>query len=104
MPSALLWGCSSGKLNHRGVHDPYGTVHDYLLGGAKLVVGNLWDVTDKDLDKFSMSCMSLSLPLNEEEDKDDVGYAVQKSRDVCKLKFIVGCAPVIYGFTSKFVR
>ena len=27
----------------------------------------------------------------------DVSVALVLSRDVCKLKFIVGCAPVLYG-------
>jgi separase len=29
----------------------------YLLGGADYVLANLWDVTDKDIDKLSIECM-----------------------------------------------
>jgi separase len=56
-PSAFLWGCSSGQLRRSGVHDPYGGAVAYLLSGASFVVGNLWDVTDGDIDKLSMNCM-----------------------------------------------
>jgi separase len=32
---------------------------NYLLGGADSVLANLWDVTDRDIDKLSMECMRL---------------------------------------------
>lgn len=44
---------------HAQVHDPQGVAISYLLGGAQYVVANLWDVTDKDIDKLSMECMRL---------------------------------------------
>jgi len=46
-PAALLWGCSSGHLAVRGVHDPSGAALGYLVNGAPYVLANLWDVTDK---------------------------------------------------------
>jgi separase len=58
-PNGLLWGCSSGQLAVQGVHDPIGAALNYLMGGATFVVGNLWDVTDKDIDKLSMESMRL---------------------------------------------
>jgi hypothetical protein len=48
--TALLMGCSSGKLRERGDFDPHGIALEYLYAGAPAVVANLWDVTDKDLD------------------------------------------------------
>ena len=95
--SSLLWGCSSGKLSVYGVHDPFGTAINYLLGGAKFVVGNLWDVTDKDLDKISVECMSKYLSLDNTSDFSEITH---NSRSVCKLPYIVGCAPVVYGLSS----
>jgi len=56
-PAALLWGCSSGRLSVRGVHDPGGAALAYLVNGAPYVLANLWDVTDKDIDKLSVACM-----------------------------------------------
>jgi separase len=99
LPAAYLWGCSSGRLATMGVHDPTGAALNYLLGGATFVVGNMWDVTDKDIDKLSKECMRLcfdgpgavggALPVTQ---------ALALSRDVCKMRFAVGCAPVVYGF------
>lgn len=50
---ALLMGCSSGALKEAGEFEPYGMPLAYLLGGSAAVVANLWDVTDKDIDRFS---------------------------------------------------
>lgn len=58
-PAALLWGCSSGRLRAMGVHDALGTAVYYLLAGSPCVVANLWDVTDKDIDKLCMAHMQL---------------------------------------------
>lgn len=107
-PSALLWGCSSGKLHPQGIHDPSGVSSAYLSSGASFVVGNLWDVTDVDIDKLSMNCMSSLLSFDvhdkanskgrfQDEASDDIGIVLQNARSVCKLKCAVGFSPVIYG-------
>jgi Peptidase family C50 len=61
--SVILMGCSSGRLesvNRKGIEDftnhaifyePEGIALAYLLAGAPCVVGNLWDVTDHDIDR-----------------------------------------------------
>ena len=54
---ALLMGCSSGALKEAGEFQPYGMPLAYLLGGSAAVVANLWDVTDKDIDKFSKKAL-----------------------------------------------
>ncbi|KAF8981558.1 hypothetical protein BGZ46_002595 [Entomortierella lignicola] len=56
---SLLLGCSSGSLKSEGEFDPTGNAMNYLLAGCPAVVANLWDVTDKDLDRFSMGTFSL---------------------------------------------
>ena len=96
-PSALLWGCSSAQLICHGVHDPVGTSLQYLLNGAKYVVGNLWDVTDRDLDKLSIDCMTITFDKLDSKGLESLPMNVQRSRNVCKLKFIVGCSPITYG-------
>ncbi|KAF2965280.1 hypothetical protein GQX73_g8288 [Xylaria multiplex] len=50
---ALLMGCSSASLTHVGQFEPYGPVRDYMLAGSPAVVGTLWDVTDRDIDRFA---------------------------------------------------
>ncbi|KAI0166038.1 peptidase family C50-domain-containing protein [Xylariaceae sp. FL1272] len=51
--TALLMGCSSASLTHAGDFEPYGPVWNYMLAGAPAVVGTLWDVTDRDIDRFT---------------------------------------------------
>lgn len=99
-PAALLWGCSSGQLRTLGYHDPTGPALHYLLAGAPFVLGNLWDVTDKDIDKLSIDCMKKvfgDLADEKPTGSGDIAEALRSSRKVCKLKNAVGCAPVIYG-------
>ncbi|KAI1429297.1 peptidase family C50-domain-containing protein [Xylaria sp. FL1777] len=50
---ALLMGCSSASLTHVGQFEPYGPIRDYMLAGSPAVVGTLWDVTDRDTDRFT---------------------------------------------------
>ena len=51
-------GCSSGKLKEEGKYEPHGMVYNYLHAGSPAVVGTLWDVTDKDIDRWGMECLS----------------------------------------------
>lgn len=97
-PAAFLWGCSSGRLQPKGIHDPTGAAISYLLAGAPLVVGNLWDVTDRDIDRVSMECMRLLFdPVDGAKAAHQVPTAVVEARDACKLYYAVGCAAVCYG-------
>lgn len=69
------------------------------------LVANLWDVTDKDIDKFSQSVfdkLSLNGNSSMKEKRSDnnstsIVAAVAQSRDSCKLKYLTGAAPVVYG-------
>ena len=106
-PSFLL-GCSSASMKWFGRLEPTGTICSYLQGGCPLVVGNLWDVTDKDIDKFSKSIFA---HINIDGKRVDALYdansrsitmAVLKSRDICHLRFLNGAAPVIYGLPFIF--
>ncbi|KAF9980812.1 hypothetical protein BGZ75_007953 [Mortierella antarctica] len=56
---SLLLGCSSGSLKGSGEFDPTGNAMNYLLAGCPTLVANLWDVTDRDLDRFSKAVFSL---------------------------------------------
>jgi Peptidase family C50 len=89
----LLFGCSSGALRGpRGIFGPAGIAQVWLARGARAVVGNLWDVTSQELDKFSNELLRLyfqnSTPLTE---------AVELARRKCRLPNMTGAAPVIYG-------
>ncbi|KAK7206157.1 peptidase family C50-domain-containing protein [Myxozyma melibiosi] len=104
--AAFLMGCSSGLLHDSGDFEPWGTPANYLIGGCPTLVANLWDVTDKDIDKFSDAMFQswglygensdISSELGERGNLH-LGEAVAKSRDSCILKYLNGAAPVIYG-------
>lgn len=82
------------------------------LLGCPLVVANLWDVTDKDIDRFSDAlidhCTRLLPGIDTEEGggedsnddgppPDSISAAVPLAREVCKLKYLMGASPVVYG-------
>jgi separase len=50
---ALLMGCSSGRLRQAGLYEPSGPILGYLMAGCPTAVANLWDVTDRDIDRFA---------------------------------------------------
>lgn len=103
--SMLLMGCSSVLLrspNEPSVDvespgslllDPEGIALSYLVAGAPCVVGCLWDVTDRDIDAYAETLMSLMY-----KDDECIPAAVSKSRDACKLRHLTGCSVVCYGF------
>ncbi|KAF5330235.1 hypothetical protein D9611_010620 [Ephemerocybe angulata] len=98
----MLWGCSSGALKEMGDYDRIGTPYNYMLGGCPTLIANLWDVTDRDIDKFSMAVfdkigLNGSLGSSTASSSPSVITAVAQSREVCKLKYLTGAAPVVYG-------
>lgn len=138
----LLMGCSSGVLSEAGEFEPYGTPINYMQAGCPALVANLWDVTDKDIDKFSFGALkawglfqddeilppttrspvkgstntrptrgrnktaaaavaaadsSTVTAAERENDAVTLDQAVAKSRDLCKLRYLNGAAPVVYG-------
>jgi hypothetical protein len=131
--SVVLMGCSSGKLqsvntpkeNPTGYYtmhyEPEGIALSYLYAGAPCVVGNLWDVTDRDIDRYIFLFMSLTICILAHSHQNRVLFfhrrycltlmedfflthaecslakCVAYARRACKLRFIVGSAPVCYG-------
>jgi separase len=97
--ATMLWGCSSGSLREMGEFDRVGTPFNYMLAGCPLLVANLWDVTDRDIDKFSQAVFdSLRLtPTRGGEQGMSAVTAIAQAREVCKLKYLTGAAPVVYG-------
>jgi len=67
------------------------------------LVANIWDVTDRDIDKFTQSVFDkMKLTVEDVSKWNGVGKrslveAVAQSRDCCKLKYLTGAAPVVYG-------
>ncbi|GMH71759.1 hypothetical protein TrST_g6813 [Triparma strigata] len=108
--SLLLFGCSSGRLSAGGgatqglgpafktlEYEPEGVVTSYLSSGAPCVVGNLWDVSDRDIDRFSIEFLDKFLS----DEDSDMAKCISESRKVCKMRYIVGAAVVVYGVPIK---
>ncbi|XP_018411707.1 PREDICTED: separin [Nanorana parkeri] len=90
----LLFGCSSAALAVRRDLEGAGLVLKYLMAGCPMVVGNLWDVTDREIDRYTVAFLQGWL-------KAGPGATLLKylseSRQAPKLKHIIGAAPVAYG-------
>ncbi|KAI8918729.1 peptidase family C50-domain-containing protein [Entophlyctis helioformis] len=102
----LLLGCSSGYLPPAGEFEPQGTALNYMLAGCPALVANLWDVTDRDIDRFSHSLLArwgLEKTSRESQPQPQVGgsvslvEAVSLARQDTMLKYLIGAAPVVYG-------
>ena len=92
----FLLGCSSGLLKSQGFYEPQGIVVQYSIAGCPGLLANLWDVTDRDIDRFSLEL------LRKIEMGCSLGSAIYHARNVCKLKYLVGSAPVWYGIPLEF--
>ncbi|OQR92423.1 separin [Achlya hypogyna] len=89
---ALLLGCSSGKLKQEGIFLPEGMLLSYLAAKSRAVVGMLWDVTDRDIDRLSLKLLGLWF-----DGHESLAAALATARGECKLKSLNGLAAVCYG-------
>lgn len=122
---SLLMGCSSGTLTEVGEFEPYGTPINYMHAGSSALVATLWDVTDKDIDRFSWAVLhrwglfngsitnSVTSPVKQggrrrvpskareastaSDEPMSLVEAVAKGRSSCTLRYLNGAAPVVYG-------
>ena len=85
-----------------------------------MAVGNLWDVTDRDIDRFAMALLEKWLGKHASSESTSTGAAwlgneeesqrtteevcisgsVSQSRNVCRLPHLIGAAPVCYGIPT----
>lgn len=96
--SMFLMGCRSCELRDEGDSDPRGIAMCLILGGSGSVVGNLWNVTDRDIDRFLLDLLLRAV----ENGPFELEKAVLHARGACKLKYLTGAAPIIYGFPTYF--
>ena len=59
-------------------------------------MANLWDVTDRDIDKLTQGVFD-QLDFQGGGKGTSVVEAVARAREGCKLKYLTGAAPVVYG-------
>ncbi|KAK3897166.1 peptidase family C50-domain-containing protein, partial [Staphylotrichum tortipilum] len=110
--AVLLMGCGSAALRGGGdapgaEFEPAGPVWNYLMAGCPAVVGTLWDVTDRDVDRLAGGLVEEwgVLPRGAVTgEKKGGGYggrslvqAVAEARGRCKFRFVTAAAAVVYG-------
>ncbi|EKG18341.1 Peptidase C50 separase [Macrophomina phaseolina MS6] len=77
LATALLFGCSSAHVTDNGAFEPSGMLCAYLTAGVPAVLGMLWDVTDKDCDRFAVATLQKWGLFGNEE--DDIGGVEPKT-------------------------
>uniref|UniRef100_A0A8C9EQA6 separase n=1 Tax=Pavo cristatus TaxID=9049 RepID=A0A8C9EQA6_PAVCR len=92
---ALLFGCSSAALAVRGSLEGSGIVLKYIMAGCPLVLGNLWDVTDRDIDRYAEAL--LRAWLGAPRPRAPLLHYVAEARRAPRLQHLIGAAPVAYG-------
>eukprot|EP00210_Caulerpa_lentillifera_P002670 g2550.t1 len=105
----VLMGCSSAKLRSPGE----GSILQYLAAGSCCCIGNLWIVSDAEINRFSKTLVSLWIhSTNQSSEQNsldahngfvlvDVAVGVNRSRSSCRLTHLVGAAPVTYGIPTQ---
>jgi separase len=99
----MLWGCSSGALREQGDFDRVGTALHYMVGGCPSLTANLWDVTDRDIDRLCENVFNRMGVGPQPTGNESTAAAVNASRGVCKLGYLTGAAPVVYGIPKRLV-
>ena len=100
---SLVVGCSSAALsNVNQTVESFGSVYDFLMNGCPTYVGCLWNVTSSDVDRFTERLLKHTFEVYDAEENQlpkfaSITKAVSLSRNVCKLKYLNGAAPVIWG-------
>ncbi|TQV91416.1 hypothetical protein V2A60_008937 [Cordyceps javanica] len=122
-PASFLMGCSSAALTEAGEFECYGPVWNYMMAGCPAVVGTLWDVTDRDIDRFAgrtfeeWGLFGKGTFQDKKQQRADVDAdggggggggraadakqslveAVAQSRDACRFRYLNAAAVVVYG-------
>ena len=93
----LLFGCNSGRLSRLGrTLDPTGIACYYLIASAPCMLGFLWSVTDRDIDKWTVSFLQHWLCKGDGPHESQFIRAVANQKGKFKRK-INSAATVVYG-------
>ncbi len=73
-----------------------------MLAGCPTAIGNLWDVTDRDIDRFTKAVLHAWTTNENNEGKGAMcmAKALHSGRGKCRLPHLIGAAPVCYGLPT----
>ncbi|KAM7543148.1 hypothetical protein Aperf_G00000005776 [Anoplocephala perfoliata] len=106
---AFIIGCSSGRPRIEGRHEAYASVFNHLISGAPTAVSLMWDVTDKDIDRFTQNFLDIwirrkeevsDVEGEEEESTLSMTWKIFKASRACKLQSLVGKSVIVYGLPA----
>ena len=99
----MLMGCSTSRLSIEGPYEYPNMLLLLLLAGFPTVIGTLWLVTDSEINLFTKKLIQ-EIVKNDDlrfvqglDRQNTLSLALQQARLSCKLRFVTGAAPVIYG-------
>ena len=101
-PAAFLMGCSSARLAPTAGGQGGGFLLSYLAAGSPLCVGNLWDVTDKDIDRLAKKVLESCVGGGEATRL--TASTLEDARRACKLPALTGGSPVFYGLPTSVLE
>ena len=99
----LLMGCSTGRLSIEGPFEYPNMLLMLLLAGFPTIIGTLWFVTDSEINLFTMKLIQEIVKKDDLlfsqgiERRNTLYLAFKQARLSCKLRYITGAAPIIYG-------
>lgn len=110
-PLALLMGCSTARMQGNQKMESYGLPFAYLTAGIPCMVGCLWDVTDRDIDRFAWALLRWAAkaaagnPAGSEAVAIEtnlysgltIGECIAAARLTCRLRYLTAFAAVFYG-------
>ena len=94
---ALLMGCSSAK-PYGDYESCFATPFHYLIGGFRAVVGTLWDVLGRELDRMTSHMIHSITSANPRE----LVHILQEAKRLAKLSNLSSASVVVYVDESLF--
>ena len=74
----------------RAEYQPWGAVLFYMLAGSPMVVANLWDVTDRDIDRFSRQVIQGWVDARAGKESGlNMAVGVTVATSACRLKHLI---------------
>ena len=92
----IVFGCGSADLCREN-NEPHGKIYSHLMNECPCMIGCLWEVTDKDIDKLTVDMFERI----RKEKSCDVASLIAKARKTCRLEALTGGAVVAIGLPSQ---